>query len=265
MAVLPPPGTRGNGRIIGILVVLGILGVVLCAGVTGVGAVGWWWNSSDELEPSALTMEDVTVADGLPAEDTVAATTEPEVATEPEPETVEVTEADDSSYRPSWWSPDYWPGGTSDEPVDVATTTTTVATTEPGESSTTVTTSTTTTPPVYVGFQADGTSFRAPNEAGVEVATIAVMLGDVADSARSAGGRTEIYWVQGTSQDPDGGARVDSAWKVVDPDDIRRVVGIHTTWTAIPGHTDVFAKCIPVHATDYEVSGSCLPVNVASR
>ncbi len=77
-----------------------------------------------------------------------AVLSEPEVATEPEPETVEVTEADDSSYRPSWWSPDYWPGGTSDEPVDVATTTTTVATTEPGESSTTVTTSTTTTPGV---------------------------------------------------------------------------------------------------------------------
>lgn len=251
MAVPPPPGTRSNSRIFGFiaLAIGAVLALFICAGV--VGGAGWWWNRPQlDDETSTLTMEDVTVADGLPVEDT-----------EPEPEAAKEEIADNSSDKPSWWSPDYWTGGTSDEP---ATTTTTVATTEPGESSTTVTT-TVIDPPVYVGFTADGTSFLAPSETGEDVATAEVMLGDVADSKRSAGGRTEIYWVQGTHQDPNGGGRFDRDRKIVEPDDIRRVVGIKTTWTAIPGHTDVFVKCVPVHATDYETPGSCLPVQTASR
>ncbi len=251
MATTPlPPGTRSNSRVVGCLALaIGAVAVLfLCAGV--VGGTGWWWNRPQlDDETSTLTTEDVTVADGLPVEDDEV--TEPEVA--------EV--AADESYRPDWWSPDYWPGGSTTEPVAVVTDVPgEVVVTEPSESP-----DLPAAPPVYVGFTADGTSFLAPNEAGVDVATAEVMLGNVADSKRSAGGRTEIYWVQGTHQDPNGGGRFDRDRKIVEPDDIRRVVGIKTTWTAIPGHTDVFVKCVPVHATDYETPGSCLPVQTASR
>ena len=253
MAVpLPPPGTRSNSRLVGLAVAIVAIGL-LCAGAGVVGGAGWWWNRPQlDDETSTLTTEDVTVADGLPVEDTV-------MATEPEPEAAEVVA--DESYRPDWWSPDYWPGGSTTEPVAVVTDVPgEVVVTEPSESP-----DLPAAPPVYVGFTADGTSFLAPNEAGVDVATAEVMLGNVVDSKRSASGRTEVYWVQGTHQDPNGGGRFDRDRKVVDPDDIREVVGVRTVWTALPGHTDVFVKCVPVHATDYETPGSCLPVQTASR
>lgn len=245
MAVPPPPGTRSNSRIFG-FIALGIgavLALFICTGV--VGGAGWWWNQSDQPEASTLTMEDITIADGLPVED--------DEVTEPKPEVAD-------SYQPSWWSPDYW-SGTPDEPVDAATT---IAATEPSASPDPATT-TVTAPPVFVGFRADGTSFSAPSETGVDVSTAEVMLGNVSDSARSAAGKSEVYWVQGTHEDAFSGARVDRSGKVVNPDDIRQLVGIRTTWTAIPGNVDVNVKCIPVHATDDEVPGSCLPIQTASR
>ena len=49
----------------------------------------------------------------------------------------------------------------------------------------------------------------------MDVATAEVMLGNVADSKRSAGGRTgDLLGSEGTHQDPNGGGRFDRDRKI---------------------------------------------------
>ena len=245
----------------GIVIAISIAALVIIGGVIAIAGCGIWWNySGEELEEVAIVT------------DPEAEVTEPE-ATEVADgeETVETPEdlGDNESWLPSWMRPSDDESDTIDNGeesvveddtpvVDDATTTVSTTSTPPTATST---------PPVVVkGVAAHGTMFPAPGKNGATSPTAALVIGDIAESAKCANGETEEIWIQGTHTDPDDGSRrTDIGNVVLDPDDIRRVVGIKTVWTTVPGYTGVTAKCVVTHTKDGDTAGDCSRVPDASR